>query len=243
MEVYDCVPSTNDLARSAAREGAPEGVLFVAAAQSAGRGRVGKSFFSPNDTGLYMSVLLRPSLPATDALYITVAAAVATSRAIERISGKRMSIKWVNDLFCGGRKLCGILAEAAFSPDGEALAHAALGIGVNITPPEGGFGELEGIAGALFAEGETVPENIHERLAAEIYNSFFELYGRMDSREVYDEYAARLFVIGRNVAVVRAGERRCARVLELERDYSLSVEYENGERERLQSGEISIISE
>lgn len=243
ISVFDTVTSTNDIARSAAIEGAPEGSLFVANSQSAGRGRVGKSFFSPCGTGLYMSIVLRPELSVSNALYITVAAAVATAQAIESVTGKSMSIKWVNDIFSDRLKVCGILAEASFARQAEKIENVVLGIGVNITAPKCGFGELEGIAGALFLQGEDMPNNIRERLATEIYNRFFTLYGMMDSDCVFNEYESRLFIVGKNITVVRGDMLRRARVLSLERDYSLKIEYENGETARLQSGEISIISD
>lgn len=259
--VYDSVTSTNDVAKRAAQNGAREGGLYIAHSQSAGRGRVGHSFFSPSGSGLYMSIVLRPTLPTERVLCITVSAALAVAEAIERVTGKRVGIKWVNDLFFNGLKICGILTEASLDAQGG-FSHVILGIGVNVISPPDGFGELEGTAGALFSQDEILsdasPDSplhsakgsssaaLHElraSLAAEIYKCFFELYGKMDSDEVFEGYASRLFVVGKYVRTVRNGTERRARVLSLERDYSLRVEYENGETASLQSGEISIISE
>lgn len=241
--VYDSVTSTNDIAKSAAVDGASEGSVYIAHSQTAGRGRVGHSFYSPSYTGLYMSIVLRPTLPTDRALCITVSAAVAVAEAIERVTGREVGIKWVNDLFSGGLKICGILAEASLDTEKNEFSHVILGIGVNVMPPRDGFGELCGIAGALLTDDRCETSDIHASLAAEIYNGFFELYDKMDSDEVFERYGSRLFVIGKYVKTVRGGVSRRARVISLERDFSLKVEYENGETAFLQSGEISIISE
>ena len=105
IHVYQSVPSTNTLLKRWAEEGAAEGCVAVAEEQTAGRGRRGRSFYSPRGTGLYLSVLLRPTQRAEAALQITTAAAVATAEAIEQVSGLPCEIKWVNDIYRGGKKL------------------------------------------------------------------------------------------------------------------------------------------
>ena len=112
-EVAQTVSSTNTLLRQRAEEGAPEGLVLAAVEQTAGKGRQGHSFFSPPDTGLYLSLLLRPKLSAQDALLLTTCAAAAVALAIEACAGVEAQIKWVNDVFCRGKKVCGILTEAA----------------------------------------------------------------------------------------------------------------------------------
>jgi BirA family biotin operon repressor/biotin-[acetyl-CoA-carboxylase] ligase len=134
--------------------------------QSAGRGRLGRSFYSPGDTGLYMSILLRPALQPENAVLITCAAAVAVSNAIREVCGEEVQIKWVNDLFLHQKKVCGILTEASFSAQTNGLDYAVCGIGVNVYPPENGFPEeLASIAGAVCSAPE---EGLRDRLAAAI---------------------------------------------------------------------------
>ena len=112
--VFDCVDSTNTVLAALARSGAPEFTAVIAGAQTAGRGRGAQRFFSPAGCGVYFSLLLRPRFPAvTAARLITPACAVAAARAIERASGEAAGIKWVNDVFLRGRKVCGILTEAS----------------------------------------------------------------------------------------------------------------------------------
>lgn len=205
---------------------AASGSVMIAGKQNAGRGRMQRAFASP-DGGLYMSVLFR-NIRAEDALAFTPRAAVAVALAIERISGRRTGIKWVNDVLIEGRKVCGILAEAVT----RRTMDMVLGIGVNVAEPEGGFPEeLRGIAGAVF---KNPPEFAREKLAACILNSLFD-----DGLDVYSEYVSRSVVIGLNITVHRAGGSYAAKALEIDRDYRLIIE-RDGRCEALNSGEVSI---
>ena len=112
IRVVDEVDSTNSVLKRMAAEGAPQGSVLIAERQSAGRGRMGRSFYSPPGTGLYMSLLLRPCMEAQRATLVTTSAAVAVAEAIERLAGEAAQIKWVNDVLFHGRKVCGILTEA-----------------------------------------------------------------------------------------------------------------------------------
>lgn len=203
------------------------GSVLIAGAQSAGRGRMSRSFASP-EGGLYMSVLLRPE-SVEKALSLTPRAAVAVARAIEELTGCRTGIKWVNDVLIGGKKVCGILAEAVA---GESLS-VVLGIGVNIAEPPGGFPEeLRGTAGTIFANA---PALARERLAAGILNGLFA-----DEFDVYREYIRRSAVVGRSVTVSRGGESYAAYALAIDSHFRLVVEREDGTRESLNSGEVSV---
>ena len=132
VEVVDRLPGTNAALRARAENGAPEGLVLIAQAQSAGRGRGGHSFFSPQG-GLYLSILLRPEIGLRQAVRLTAMAAVAACRAAEKVSGAELRIKWVNDLWRDGRKVCGILTEAALDMESGMLDYAVLGLGFNIT--------------------------------------------------------------------------------------------------------------
>ena len=127
IERYGTVASTNDILREKARAGAPAGIVAVAERQTAGRGRMGRSFLS-EEGGLYMSLLLRPSGSAADAMRITAQAAIAVALAIEKHTGEAAAIKWVNDIYQGGKKVCGILAEGQIGVDG--MDFIILGIGI-----------------------------------------------------------------------------------------------------------------
>jgi BirA family biotin operon repressor/biotin-[acetyl-CoA-carboxylase] ligase len=133
---YDSIDSTNAEALRQARSGASEGLCVIAAEQTAGRGRLGRQWVSEKDAGLYLSIVLRPTLETDFLSLITLMAGVAVSDTLSEI-GLRPDIKWVNDILIGERKICGILAEAAETAGGLAVI---VGIGINIRVPELGSG-------------------------------------------------------------------------------------------------------
>ena len=116
-QYLDEIDSTNSYLKVLAASGAPEGTVIIANRQSAGRGRLGRSFFSPEEKGIYMSILLRPSIELDRAVLITSMAAVAVARAMETVKGITAQIKWVNDVFINKKKVCGILTEAGLNPE------------------------------------------------------------------------------------------------------------------------------
>lgn len=231
--------STNALLREEATAGAPEGRVILANAQTAGRGRLGRSFFSPPGTGLYLSLLLRPDhFAASQAVRITTMAAVAMCEAMESLSGETALIKWVNDIFIGGKKVCGILTEASFGLESGFLEYAVLGVGVNVYPPDGGFPEpLADIAGAVFRAPQSDRKN---RLAAAFLNRFMACYAGSETVDYVAAYRSRSLAVGREVTVVSPARSRSALVLGVDDACRLLVRYESGEEEALSTGEISI---
>ena len=161
LEVLSCVDSTNSLLREKANAGIPEGYVVLAGQQTGGRGRMGRRFYSPPDTGLYLSLLLRPThLLPSEAVGITTMAAVAACRSIEEVSPGDAQIKWVNDIYLGGKKVCGILTEASIGLESGSLDYAVVGVGFNVCAPEDGFpGGLSQIAG-----GRRLPEILPHHL-------------------------------------------------------------------------------
>lgn len=238
-EVFPVLDSTNRKVRERAAAGAAEGYTAVALHQTAGKGRRGHSFHSPADTGIYLSLLLRPRhCTAQDAARLTTMAAVAACEAIETVSGEKAQIKWVNDIFVNRKKAAGILTEASVSLENGLLDYAVLGIGINVLPPEEGFpDEISNIAGTVFHEPVADGKN---HLAAEFLNRFMTYYLNSHTRDLLNRYRGRCFVLGQTVQVLSADSPRTARALDLDEDFRLIVEYENGEKEALCSGEISI---
>lgn len=240
VESYDSVDSTNTILRTRAEDGAPEGTVIIAGSQTAGRGRMGRSFYSPDGTGLYMSLLLRPELPTQESLLITTCAAVAVAESIEHEMDKPAQIKWVNDVFVDGGKVCGILTEAVADPDTGRLRYAVLGIGVNITAPEEGFPEeLRGVASALLPFGDS--GELRERLAAGILDSFMGYYKNLTDKSFLEAYRSRSMIDGREVWLIsRDGSRRSARVLGIDDNFQLMVDSGNNGVEKVIFDEISI---
>lgn len=239
--VLKTVGSTNAYLRELAQKGASEGTLVVASEQTRGQGRRGRAFFSPADTGVYMSVLLRPKVAVNEALKITTAAAVAVSLALEKECGALPEIKWVNDIFVGGKKVAGILTEAAFDMENGALEYAVLGIGINVYPPENSFPEeLSDIAGAVL---EQRSGDLRNRLVAAVYEQFMRFYALLSDNSYLDEYRKRLMWRGERIFVLsgaNGSEKTAAVLLDVDENCALKVRYENGSFGTVSSGEISI---
>lgn len=237
LHVLPTTHSTNALLREYANAGAPEGCTIVAGSQTQGRGRLGRSFFSPADTGIYLSLLLRPAgYSPTQAVRVTTMAAVAACQAIEAVSGREAAIKWVNDIYMDGRKVSGILTEGAFNLEIGSLDYIILGIGINAYPPSMGFPqEIASTAGAVFPAAVSDGRN---RLAAEFLNRFLAIYrGDIDYA---GEYRTRSFLLGQNVNVLSPGGQRPAVALDVDGDCRLIVRYADGTVEALSSAEVSI---
>lgn len=240
VNVYKIVESTNTTAKEAASKGAPEGTVIVAEEQNGGKGRLGRSFFSPKGTGIYVSIVLRPNISAQEALFITAAAAVAVAQAIESVADCDAKIKWVNDIYCNGKKVCGILTEGAVNMETGFFDYAVVGMGVNVVEPEGGFSaDIANVAGTIMKREESKPD-VKSRLIGEIVNRFDHYYKNLDSREFITEYKNRSFLIGRNVYVIKPDKKILAKAVSLDDDCRLVVEYEDGSREALSTGEVSV---
>ena len=236
MEVHDRLDSTNTRAKQLAAQGAPHGYLVCADSQSSGRGRFGRAFFSPEHSGVYITYILRPDLPAERAVMITSMAAVAVARAIEGLCDVEVGIKWVNDLYIHGRKVCGILCEAGMDFESGTLDYVALGIGVNVARmvfPE----ELRDIATSIENEcGQAVSRS---RLIAEISNQLNMLYPQLETGSFMAENKSRSIVIGRDVTVIRGDTSYPARVLDIDEQGRLVLRTDSGVT-RLGAGEISL---
>lgn len=240
VDVYDSIDSTNLELKRRVRNGSMPGseyTLIVADEQTGGRGRLGRSFESPKGSGIYMSFHLRPRGMDEDVMLITTAAAVAVARGIKKSTGVETKIKWVNDIYAGGRKVSGILAEAVTDQQGH--YHIILGIGINIVMPEDMFGEeLKDIAGALFYNKEQQDVTRNE-IAASVAESFINIYERISKREYMKEYRERSLVIGKEVRYLKENEWHEAVVAGIDDDGGLQVE-EKGDRITLRTGEITL---
>ena len=240
IEVHESVTSTNDLVRIAAENGANEGLVILAEEQTAGKGRMNRSFYSPLHTGIYLSLLLRPKMQAQDAQLITTAAAVAVSRSIEKVTGCETSIKWVNDLYCHGRKVSGILTEASFKSESSQMDYAVLGIGINVRKPVGGFpDELGQIASAILESDDDLTD-VRGQLAAGILVQFWESYQNIHEKTFLQEYKDRSFLIGRRILVHGSNSTVEALALSIDDDCHLIVRLDDGSTQTLSSGEVSV---
>ena len=239
LTVLPTAPSTNALVREKANQGCPEGCVIVACEQTDGRGRYGRQFFSPVDSGVYLSLLLRPTAYSPQqATCLTAAAAAAMCQAIEAVTGQQPGIKWVNDIFLHGKKVCGILTEAAVGLETGTLNYMVLGAGVNLYPPVKGFPEeIQPIAGSVLERSCPEAKN---RLVGEFLNRFWYFYTHPECRAYLEDYRARSLAIGQNVTVLSAGKAVSAYAYGIDDDFRLLVRYDSGKTEALSYGEIRI---
>ena len=235
---FDTLGSTNDELKKLAAAGAPEGTAVAARTQTGGKGRLGRSFQSPAGTGMYLSVLLRPQAPVEDCIHLTCAVAVAVHRAVEKCSGICCGIKWPNDLTWENRKLGGILTEVS-AHDGI-VEWAVVGIGINCRTPEGGFhDEIARIATDLkSAGGDCTPEALAESVLQELKTLAETCVS--DRESWMAEYRKHCITTGSSVQVLTPQGRTDALALDVAEDGGLVVQYADGRRETVNSGEVSV---
>lgn len=241
VHLFDSLDSTNRYAKVLAGERGDSPSLVIATHQSGGRGRLGRTFFSPKG-GLYISVVLPYSFALDAAQLITSAASVATLAAIEMQSGKRCQIKWVNDLYLDGKKVCGILTEGVLGVESGRLTAVVVGIGINLCTPKSAFPEeLQGSATSLFDGPSSVPSSFDANLlVASIVLNLQELAAKLPDRSFLSVYRERSLLLGRKVIVHQGKETYCALATGIDDDAHLVVQDEKGCQQVLSSAEVSI---
>lgn len=241
LYIYDTLDSTNNRAKQLALENAPHGTTVIAMQQTAGKGRLGRSFFSPRE-GIYLSIIIKPTFDLSKSVLVTAAAAVAVAQAIESVCGRQAQIKWVNDVYLDGKKICGILTEGITDFETGHIESLVIGIGVN-TSVKDFPDELRDTVGAVDGDYS------RSALAAEIISRMLNFAENIESREFIQDYRKRSMVIGKNVTVYKgvysvAPEKELegmpAKVLGIDDDGGLEVIYTDRKRETLTSGEISV---
>ncbi len=240
LHILPTVGSTNDYAKALAQQGAPAGTVVLAEQQTAGRGRMGRSFQSPMGQGIYLSCLLRPRCAAGELMDLTCLVAVAVCDAMESVLGFRPGIKWINDLVWDKRKLAGILTEMSLAPGSGAVRYCVVGIGINCSQKREDFSpELQDMAISL----ETILGRAidRERLVAGLLRELEKLENLTpEGRKVaIGRYRRDCVTIGKAVRVIGAGESRPGVALDVDETGALVVDF-GGSVERVQSGEVSV---
>ncbi len=234
---FESISSTNTILKQMADEGAEEFTVLVANHQTAGRGRKGHSFFSPKDTGLYFSLLLKPDIEPEKALYFTTCAAVCCAEAIEEITSKKAEIKWVNDVYIENRKVCGILTEASFNSNNAKLEYVVVGIGINISTKQDDFPvDIIEKAASLY---DYLSEDIHEKLLSKILDKFYSYYHSISDKSYLKNYRERSMILGKDVEII--GRDITAKAIEIDDEFGLVVMHEDGKKENLNSGDVSVL--
>ena len=230
--VFDEIDSTNTEARRQAEAGVDEPVLILANSQTAGRGRMGRSFYSPSGTGLYMSLLTEAGADLADTVRMTTSAAVAVASAIEELCGIKVGIKWVNDIYLHGRKICGILCESFVCRD--AKRYAVIGIGINLYT-EDFPAELRDSAASLFPRSGS-----RDALAAAITRRLCEYWESPCDGQMIEYYRERSVVLGKRVVFSEKGETLEGVAVSIDESGALRVRLDDGNEKILMGGEISL---
>ena len=238
ITIFQELDSTNNYLKKLSSQGEKVNQLVIAESQTGGRGRMGRSFFSPNGTGIYFSLLLHPKISAEKSLLLTVMAAVSVAETVMKYNENDVKIKWVNDIYIDGKKVCGILTEGSINAD-QKLDYAVVGIGINVVAPENGFpDDIKDIATAIFP-GNT-EENIKEKIVADVVNRFFQMYNGDDYDFIrrYKEYS---YLTGKEINIISGETIRPATVLGITDDCHLLVKNEKGVVEEISSGDVSVM--
>ena len=237
--VLDEIDSTNNYAKELTAKDKSNGTIIVADRQTAGKGRMGRSFVSPSGKGLYMSVILRPEFSLHIAPLITSAVAVAVAEAIESLCDTDIRIKWVNDLYLNGKKICGILTEGSMDMEMRAMDIAVIGIGINVRSVEGCFDE-ELSKRASSIEDETGIVIDRNALCAAVIN-YIDIYlNRIENRSYLREYRRRELLTGNEITANVGNETITGKAVGIDRNANLMVELENGIVRSLSSGEANL---
>ena len=231
--VFESIDSTNTEAKRVFEKDGKD-MLICAEKQTSGRGRQGKTFYSPEKTGIYMTVVIHPDLPLNFASRATTATAVAVCEAIEKLTDKKPKINWVNDIFIDNRKVCGILTEAVSLENNNIADGLIIGIGINISTtrfPD----EIKDIAGSL--NTQDVDRNT---LIAEICKRVTNYTSDLQNSGYIEDYKKRCFVLGKEITFEQSGKTYNATALDIDKNGGLIVKTSDGKTETLKSGEISI---
>ena len=240
IQVHKSLESTNKTAKEMAVAGAEHGTIIISDCQTMGRGRYSRNFFSPSGGGLYMSMVLRPeAMHFKNPTSVTAFAAVSVCEAIESISTKVPRIKWVNDIFIDGKKVCGILTEAVTDFESGGLDWVVLGIGINVhTRTEDFPCDLQSIATSIYPDEKM--SGVRNRLSAEIINRILGFETLPSETEIFEKYKKRLMVLGKKITVIQNQVEYMATAIDVDSVGHLVVKNESGERITLSSGEIRI---
>ena len=233
ITVFDVIDSTSTEAKRKCASSLRKNMIIAANGQSAGRGRSGKTFYSPEKSGLYFSIVIHPDISLFDATGITSAAAVAVADVLAEKTKKDPKIKWVNDIFVDGKKICGILTEAVSDFESGSVESVIIGIGINLNTSD--FpDEIKETAGSLKTQ---ISRN---ELVAEIYERIASLCSKLSEKGFMDDYRRYSCVIGNKISFIRNGVNITAKAENINDNGELEVITDDDEKLTLNSGEISI---
>ena len=238
IHTFDCVESTNTLAKDMAKAGAPPGTVLIADRQTAGRGRLGRSFLSPGGMGIYMSVILRYACKPEDLMHLTCACGVSLCNALEPVLQSRPGLKWINDLVFHRKKLAGILTELVFT--GNEIC-AIVGIGLNCCQQSTDFDpSIRDIATSVAMITGQIPDR--DQIAAAIIVKLAQMDSRLltQRQQLMAQYRSDCITLGQPVCILQADTVSYGTAVDICQDGALLIRYDDGSERAVNSGEVSI---
>jgi len=231
----DSVDSTNNYLKMLTHKNVEDRTVVVADFQNMGRGRSGKSFTSPKGVGIYLSYLIKMDKTVADVSGLTAQVAVCVARAIEKVTGESVGIKWVNDLLLGSKKICGILSEMSVEGDSGRVDNVVIGIGINVNNEQDSFSEeLQKIATSIKAySGKPF-------IRAQIIGAIIDELDALNGQRYLEEYKSRCLTLGKDVTFTLNGAVKKGKAVDLDDDFGLVIEYPDGTRQTLTFGETSV---
>lgn len=237
IKVYKSINSTNTEAKLMIMNNAVHGTVILSEEQLSGKGRMGRNFYSPSESGIYMSVILKPKLNMSDSVLITTAAAVAVSLAIEKVTGVITQIKWVNDIYLNDKKICGILTEAVTDMESGTINSVVVGIGLNVKTES--FPEnIKYAAGSIFKMNDN--KFVRNQLSAEIINNVLSILNDIPNRKFIETYKERSMILGEMVRYCKDNQWFEGYAQDIDSNGALIVFHDDGHKEILNSGEITV---
>jgi len=235
IKIFDILPSTNDFAKELINSSNfVHGTAIIANSQTNGRGRFARTFYSPADTGIYFSAILKISLPIQDVSLITLVSAIAVCKAISKLTNLNPQIKWINDIYLNNKKICGILVENISDLTNLKSKSIVVGIGINLSTknfPK----DIENKAGSVTYNGLS-----RNKLIAEILNNLFDLSKDVYNKKIIEEYKSLSLVLNKEITYTKNNEIHVATAIDINCSGNLVVKDANNNISILEYEEVSI---
>lgn len=251
IKFFDVIDSTNDYLKKNNEDIKATMAVAVANEQTLGRGRKGRKFFSAKNSGIYISMLVRPKIEVKNCLFITIMSSVAALEAINEFLDVDLKIKWVNDLYIDDKKVSGTLTESVLNSEGNGFLYVISGTGINVFMPEDGFdNEIENIAGALTKRNTDI-DNIRSKIAAKFIEKFYNYYklyfdgefsldNTFDVTDILEKYRNNSYLTGKDIYIIGNDEEKTYKVIGINDDGNLIIKGNDEKIITLNAGEVSV---
>lgn len=236
--LFDAIDSTNSHAHKLAKEGAKEGTVVLSESQSRGKGRLGRSWFSPSGTNIYLSVILRPQMPASQITLLTFAAAIAVAKAIRDITGLDADIKWPNDILIKGKKVAGILSEMDAKSDTIRFVVIGIGINVNLEKKDIPLELMDKATSIKIESNSTIDRMNLICRVLENLEKWYNLFERNGANDIIKEWKSLAITIGRDVKVQSGNSFVEGRAVDIDENGALLIKDRNGVIQKVLSGDV-----